>query len=54
MNILQETIMSSRMQELEDGLKECQSRIEKTREDIMESLEEMKIVLVREKYMTAV
>lgn len=54
MNILQETILSSRMQELEDGLKECQSRIEKTREDIMESLEEMKIVLVREKYMTAV
>ena len=54
MDILQQTILSSRMQELEDGLKACQGRIEKTREDIMESLEEMKIVLVREKYMTAV
>jgi len=51
---MQEALVSRSWQELEAGLQRCYSMVEKSRQEIMENLEEMKIVLVKEKYMSNV
>ncbi len=54
MDSLQEALVSRKWTELESGLAKCDAKIEDTKEKILESLEEMKIVLVKEKFMTNV
>lgn len=35
-------------------LEECNAKIDRTRSEVLQSLEEMKMILVKEKYMTSV
>lgn len=54
MDRMQEALISKNWGELEAGLARCDQKIEDTKDKILESLEEMKIVLVKEKFMTNV
>ena len=54
MEVMQETLLSRSWNELEKRLQACNDKIERSRNEIMENLEEMKIVLVKEKYMSRV
>jgi len=51
---LQEDLTSRTLKELQSGLERCDAKINETQKKILESLEEMKIVLVKEKFMTKV
>uniref|UniRef100_H2Y8Z5 Uncharacterized protein n=1 Tax=Ciona savignyi TaxID=51511 RepID=H2Y8Z5_CIOSA len=54
MDAMQEALLSRGWEELRTGLNNCNSMIERSRSEIMENLEEMKIVLVKEKFMSSV
>lgn len=51
---MQEALLSKSWKEMELQLEECKNMIRQTNKDIMENLEEMKIVLVKERYMSKV
>ena len=54
MELMQEALLSRSWRELEAKLESCHDMIEKSKSEIMENLEEMKIVLVKERYMSRV
>ena len=54
MERMQEALVSKSWSELQSGLVRCDAKIDDTKQKILESLEEMKIVLVKEKFMTSV
>nr|XP_039268134.1 transient receptor potential cation channel subfamily A member 1 homolog isoform X2 [Styela clava] len=54
MERMQKELMERKGRDLEEGLEECNNKIEKTRAEVLQSLEEMKMILVKEKYMTSV
>nr|XP_018668223.2 transient receptor potential cation channel subfamily A member 1 homolog isoform X2 [Ciona intestinalis] len=54
MEAMQEALLSRGWEELRTGLNNCNLMIERSRNEIMENLEEMKIVLVKEKFMSNV
>ena len=54
MEAMQEALLSKSWKEMESQLQDCKDMIQKTKTDIMENLEEMKIVLVKERYMSKV
>ena len=51
---MQEALLARSWRELEARLQTCNDMIEKSKTEIMENLEEMKIVLVKERYMSRV
>ena len=54
MDVMQKALLSRSWEELESGMKRCQDMVEKSKSELMESLEEMKIVFMREKFMSNV
>ena len=54
MDRMQQQLMERKGQELEEGLEQCNTKIEQTRNEVLNSIEEMKMILVKEKYMTSV
>ena len=54
MEAMQEALLSKSWKEMESQLQDCKDMIQKTKNDIMENLEEMKIVLVKARYMSRV
>ena len=54
MEVMQEALLKRSWRELEARLQTCSDMIEKSKAEIMENLEEMKIVLVKERYMSRV
>ena len=54
MQILQEELLAGSWQELEARVQACQDRVEKTKTEIVDALDELKVLVIKEKFMTRV
>ena len=54
MQILQEELLAGSWQELEARVQACLDRVEKTKTEIVDALDELKVLVIKEKFMTRV
>jgi len=54
MQVLQEELLAGSWQDLEARIQQCQDRVEKTKTEIVDALDELKVLVIKEKFMTRV